>query len=187
MAPIPGFPARHPFSQLVPLSENGLAENPALPPVVPFIRAAARALDRNEEDLELHLSDFSPRSRNLFLGPEDRSPSPLSVSSDSTGRDSDYDMSDGENNTLPIIGEDGDEPDEPYVVGASAVLPPPDTITGPVEVEAIVPALPRNPVDPSPYAVQIDLPRNFLEAGIDIRTRVRVHVSSSRHSFTADH
>lgn len=99
--------------------------------------------------------------------------------SDSVTRDSSNSTS-GEEEDSEIGSESdfGDDPDEGDVIGRSVALPPAFNITEPVEVET---SIPRSALLPShgPYVIQLELPRDYVQAGVDIQTRVRVNVSIS--------
>lgn len=167
---IPGFPAIRPLPY--PIEAGGV--DPVMPLTEPFVSAADRAFDRDPDNFELRMSDFSIRGRQMFT-PADRrshrvaSSSPTS-SSDGSDEDDDFASSIGSESDLG----DG-SPDEPDAIGGSTVLPPASTITGPVDVEA---EIPRSEIPPygGPYVVQLELPQDYITTGVDVRTRIRVNV-----------
>lgn len=171
MPPIPGFPPIRPNPY--PIENDG--HDRVVPLTEPFLSAANRALDRDPDNFRLQMSDFSTRARQLFTPADQRSH--RTSSNMSTSSDMLFGDEDGTSSSIGADSDFGDDPDEPDAIGGSAVLPPASTVTGPVEVEA---SIPRAEVTPygGPYVFQVDLPRDYITAGIDVRTRVRINVSS---------
>lgn len=173
--PIAGFPDARPTPYPIQCTEPV-----AVPPTSPFLTAISRALDRDDKDFQLQADDFSPRARRFLELPADqrshRTSSPSTDSETSSGRGGD-DRAAGSASPIRNESDPEDDPDEePLTIGASAVLPPASTATGPVEVEASFPHAFLTPED-GPYIVQVDLPRDYVDAGVAVRTRVRVNVS----------
>lgn len=161
-----------------------------MPPTEPFLRAAARALERDPTaEFRLEMSDFSPRGRSMFLPADQRSQrssSAMSISSNSTS-EGDAPLEDGarleddtsEDEDTSSVGPESDLGEEPReeetTIGGAVVVPPASSVIDYIDVEA---CLPRSAVMPvqGPYVVQVELPRDYVTAGVDIRTRVRVTV-----------
>lgn len=181
-SPIAGFPAARPSPY--PIEDT---EPIAVPPASPFLNATSRALGRDAEHFHLQESDFSPRARQFLELSADRrshrSSSPMTAP-DNASDGGDCEESVSMSSQIGTDSDLGDGSDEDSAIGASAVLPPASTATGPVEIDATIPHS-FFTSEGGPYVVQIDLPRDHISSGVDIRTRVRVNVSlSTIHSLS---
>lgn len=175
--PAPGFPAvRYPPYLGRPDSPD---RDHRMPPVLPYVRAYNRARDRARS---LSLRDWSPDQQEYWrVGAPEAPPDPMFPEEDDDDVDGDEDEDNDNDNDAR---SERSEPEEDIcVIGASTVLPPPETITGPVQVVATIPA-DNLPPNGGPYGLQIDLPSDYLEGGIDIRTRVRVNHVSDRSPWS---
>lgn len=164
-----GFPVLRPLPY--PIGDN--VPDRVMPLTEPFVSAAAHALDRDPDNFELRMADFTTRGRQMFLPADQRSRRTTSTNSTSSATGSD---GEGQNSSsIGNVSDLGDDSDEPEAIGGSTVLPPASTITGPVEVEA---EIPRAEIPPygGPYVLQLDLPQDYLAAGVDVRTRVCITV-----------
>lgn len=82
----------------------------------------------------------------------------------------------------PFDADFGDGVDEEWVIANSVVLPDPTTVRGHVDVSATVPDVRGRGREP--YDLQLSLPRDYMDLGLQVRVRVKIDVSHVYSPFS---